>query len=788
MNKLTIGDRRINLINTDLPIEAGRMVESMVANGGDVAFDIETTGLSPRASKIAMLQFKQRGKVPFILDVRGAGREERAWLGSKLRPLFVGVRLLGMNLKFDLEFMLVQYGIALDGVHLYDVMLAEQVIRGMGTSSARAAGISFDMAGIAGRYGLPVSKQERNWFIDLDTRIEGQHTEIVDWEVEDGAEDETPVFGEVGGYHPWDMPFPDEQLLYGVQDVAILFDIYDHQQPLLKQYALEPTADLEMLVEPPTASMEAGGVLIRPDGWMKVINRAQREASRIEAILHYGDLADGAGIDDVRRCIADDNCFEGLDYHIIAARQEKYEDLLIPYEEWRIAREAFIESRRAEWDSVGNQFFPATEGHSPVKGWGEYKKLALAWYDERHEKPKKPTLDKTLPNIAAPAQIAAALKHIGLQVSGASKEELDRHAGEHRVIDLLLEFRDSNSIVVKFGQALLDKRDPISGRWHPSYEQIGADSGRMSSHGGKEEGNSGFNFQQIPSRGKYRDLRHHIIARPGHRLVLADFSNIELRILAELTQKHMGYSALLDAFKSGMDIHEATARMMFGLGKDVDVRSDAVINGKNVHISWRNIAKTINYGLSYGMGVQRLALTLKVDLPTAQELMKLYRETYNNETKFLRDLKSVVDNAIKTGKRRVKSRTLLGRIRWFAVPVKPTLLGKDKDSVHAFEEAMQDFNKEVSGVKLALANTPIQGTSADITKLAVAIWHERYGSDPHMHLLGVVHDELIVEAEICFVPAAEEKLAKVMDEAQRTFLKRVALPVPEVMHSKYWLH
>ncbi len=226
----------------DVPEEVSRLR----GYGLDLAYDIETTDTDPITSRMVALQFKPKGKKATIIDVRKWSRDELRLLGSVLEPLFDGtVTLVGHNLKFDLSFALAQLGL---GAHkAYDTMLAEQVIFGLGMSSAAEKKIHFGMADLAERYGIEVEKESRSWFIGLDTRIEEDKNVIVGTRrvplvAKDTAghilsnADGIPI---VAGWENepiylsrrlWDEPFPAQQIRYMRQDVSVVHRIKKKQQ------------------------------------------------------------------------------------------------------------------------------------------------------------------------------------------------------------------------------------------------------------------------------------------------------------------------------------------------------------------------------------------------------------------------------------------------------------------------------------------------------------------------------------------------------------------------------
>lgn len=738
-----------NVIWLESRDDVGRMVSRMLRTGQGVGFDVETTDTDPLSSKLVLMQFKQEGKKAHLLDTRHLSDEELRGIGEELQKLFVAVEVVGHNISFDLAFLWVKLGVVATTV--YDTMIAEQVIRGLGISDGRKLGIGFGLKDVAKRYGLgEVDKTDQKWFIGLDQRPE------------------------------WFEPFPAHVVEYGARDVAVLHTIQKQQIEKLVSLKLSETASLEMRVLPAKVGMETVGVHIDTEGWMQVISQV--------------------GFD---MLVLSDSLHERLDLAILTTRANKYEDKIRPWLEWRARRDTFAASLDKDWADQ-NPAWVYTEKHTTVGGPGdaedvvervkfknktEFKKHYLDAWKQRNPAPKKPTADKKPPNLGSPAQLKDALTYLGfLDVDGkplrsVSSGTLEPFADADPLIHDILEWRRAEKLITSFGSKLISKVGP-DGRLRASYHSIGASTGRMSSYKP--------NFQQIPGSGIGKDLRQHVTAQAGHVLVISDFSNIELRILAELSRD----KNLLKFFAEGKDLHAMTAVLMFGLevpdGVDMKefTEADAVINGLRIKgVSYRKIAKTINFGLVYGMGPTKLARTLKVSLETAKALMARYFGIFPGVKEWLAQQHAKVDGAVG----RMSSKTVLGRKRFYTVPEKPTMRGGE--SASDYQERLNEYRKTVAGIKRKMGNSPIQGTSADITKLALALWHERVGYDRNMRLVAVVHDELIVEARdeyesagTTYAQMAQTVLAEVMDEAAHTFLHRVALPKPVVVISEHWEH
>ena len=283
----------------------------------------------------------------------------------------------------------------------------------------------------------------------------------------------------------------------------------------------------------------------------------------------------------------------------------------------------------------------------------------------------------------------------GLSTDQATLEEL---AAEHPFPSKLLEYRGLTKLKSTYLDALPLEVDPADGRVHTTFHQTGAATGRLSS--------SDPNLQNIPMRTPQgRAIRRAFIARPGGVLIGADYSQIELRVMAHLS----GDPQLIEAFASGEDVHANTARRVFGVTGELDP-------------GLRARAKVVNFGVMYGMGARSLSQQMGITLPEAQEFIAHYFRVYARVREFL-------DGTIEEARRRGYVETVLGRRRWL-----PGI-----NSPHGGERSLSE--------RVAI-NTPIQGSAADLMKLAMIRVHAALQrAHPSAHLLLQVHDELVVEAD-----------------------------------------
>lgn len=312
---------------------------------------------------------------------------------------------------------------------------------------------------------------------------------------------------------------------------------------------------------------------------------------------------------------------------------------------------------------------------------------------------------------------------LGLNAPSTGEEVLSKL--NHPIAKMLLEYRGYQKMISAFGENLLSKIHKITGRIHPDFIQIGADSGRFAC--------SNPNLQQIPRESTFRSC---FMASSGNKLVTADYSQIELRVMGEYSQD----PELMKAYLSGQDLHTMTASLMYGIPVD-KVR-------KTVE---RQAAKTINFGLMYGRGANSLADQLGVSVDEARNLMEKYFTTFKKVKKWL---DTVAKETVKKG----YSVTLVGRKRWFRVP----------------DPSDPMFDRLISHIERQGKNTPIQGSSADMTKFALIYIYDRIKKDGlKAHLILTVHDEVVIEVLEADAEKARAAVEEEMKRAGRQILKTV---------------
>ncbi len=276
---------------------------------------------------------------------------------------------------------------------------------------------------------------------------------------------------------------------------------------------------------------------------------------------------------------------------------------------------------------------------------------------------------------------------------------LERLRETHEIPGLILEYRQLAKLKSGYLDALPKLVNPRTGRLHTSFNQTVAATGRLSS--------SSPNLQNVPIRTEIgREIRKAFVADPGRVLLSADYSQIELRIMAHLS----GDANLIAAFEGGKDVHRSTAALIFG-GVEEEVTSDQ-----------RDWAKTVNFGIMYGMSAYGLARQLSIGTDEAFDFIERYFETYPGAREFT---KKAIEDAASSG----HATTMLGRTR--------PITGLDSD------------NARVRGLAERVAvNTPIQGSAADLIKVAMIGIDRRIATDGlPCDMVLQVHDELVFEVD-----------------------------------------
>ena len=305
-----------------------------------------------------------------------------------------------------------------------------------------------------------------------------------------------------------------------------------------------------------------------------------------------------------------------------------------------------------------------------------------------------------------------------------SEDVLESLRADHKIVDLILKYRGLKKLLGTYIDALPQLVNPATGKIHTSYNQTVTATGRLSS--------SNPNLQNIPIRDEDgKEVRKAFIPEPGCKFFSADYSQIELRIMAHLSQDQN----MIEDFKLGHDIHAATAAKVFHKKLDEVTKSE------------RSKAKTANFGIIYGISAFGLAQRMGVSRTEAKELIENYFKTYNG-------IKNYMDRSIEEARAKGYIETILKRKRYLP----------DINSHNATVRGFAERNA---------INAPIQGSAADIIKIAmIAIYHRFKQENIKSTMILQVHDELNFNV----VPGEEEKVQNiVIDEMQKAWPMSVPL-------------
>jgi DNA polymerase-1 len=319
-------------------------------------------------------------------------------------------------------------------------------------------------------------------------------------------------------------------------------------------------------------------------------------------------------------------------------------------------------------------------------------------------------------------KLPASVKTGKGRVFSTAAEVLEELAAEYPIAAKVLEFRQIAKLKGTYADALPALIDPATGRLHTTFNQTGAATGRLSS--------SNPNLQNIPARSELgREIRAAFVPEPGWKLLVADYSQIELRLLAHMS----GDQVLVEAFRHGEDIHTRTAAEVFGVGPLM------------VTPEHRRAAKAVNFGIIYGQTPFGLAKSLGIDRREAERYIRAYFERYSGVRRF-------IDQTIAEVRRTGVSVNLYGRRR----PIPD----------------MNSRNPNARGFAERTAiNTPLQGTAADMLKAAM-IRIDRKLAGLRARLLLQVHDELVLEA-----PPEELEQVRALVKAEMEGVRQLEVPL-----------
>ncbi len=327
-------------------------------------------------------------------------------------------------------------------------------------------------------------------------------------------------------------------------------------------------------------------------------------------------------------------------------------------------------------------------------------------------------------NLDSQQQVTEALSRLGVPLPDSTRNwKLQPLAVQYPVVAKLLEYRTMQKALTSYGQNMIEFISPKTGRLHADFRQIGAPTGRFAC--------TNPNIQQVPHAVEYRRC---FMGHPDNRsLIIADYSQIELRILAEFS----GDEAFINAFKSGADLHSVTAAQVFGVAAG------------QVSKEQRDFAKRLNFGVVYGIGAQRFSIMTGMGLADAENVLRRYFATYRRLDTYLRES---ANRAVEEK----EARTLSGRL------VRFNFDPSDRQQI-----SMTQRNGK---------NAPIQGTSADILKRALRLLNDEL-QQTSAKIVNIIHDEIVVEVDQDEAKDVAAKVERAMCAAGEEYLHTVPVKV-----------
>lgn len=353
---------------------------------------------------------------------------------------------------------------------------------------------------------------------------------------------------------------------------------------------------------------------------------------------------------------------------------------------------------------------------------------------------------RTSINLNSPKQVKDTFeKAFGIKLKSTDEREIGLL--NHDAARELLKYRGYQKTLTSYGQAsFIDKIHPFTGRFHADFQQVGTGTGRFSC---REP-----NMQQIP------EAFHECIQAEGYLLCTADYSQIELRILAQLSDD----PNLIKAFNSGDDLHKATASLMFG------------VTVEKVTKEQRFMAKTINFGISYGMQLKKLRDTLNKELVATKGKLLTYSQVQDLMNRHDRTYRVAKEWLAQAGNRAYiqgYSETMSGRKRFYTRP--------DQQNLDT-----REFEAQVAAIKRQGANSPIQGTNADITKMAmIRVYDEIQDAGYRANIILQVHDEIVILAQKNQAEEVKVLLEETMIDIAAQVITKVPIKV-DARVSNFW--
>jgi len=362
-------------------------------------------------------------------------------------------------------------------------------------------------------------------------------------------------------------------------------------------------------------------------------------------------------------------------------------------------------------------------------------------------------------NWSSSKQKLALLKMLGISVASTDSSELRLLQNKHPIIPKLLQYSEWGKLNSSFGKSFLEYINPVTQRVHTSIWQILA-AGRISTENP--------NINNIPRKGELgKVIRSCFIAAPGYKIVGGDFSNIELRLIAQFSKDPLW----LEVFNKEEDLHSKLCAMTFNI-PITDVRKPLPFNPS---ITYRDAQKTIDFALVYGASKHKIATILNIPVDDADRFINTFFSLVPRVKQFL-------DYIGELGKLRgfIRTSQPYGRIRWFS----------DWKEEYARYKTSKSLTRQdhinLSSIERESKNTPVQGSSADILKRAI-ILADRYIEEHNIpaHLIMSVYDELQYEVREDYAQLWADRLQEIMISAAKEVITSIPVKV-DIKISNYW--
>lgn len=358
---------------------------------------------------------------------------------------------------------------------------------------------------------------------------------------------------------------------------------------------------------------------------------------------------------------------------------------------------------------------------------------------------------------SSPTQIVKVLKTLGLPLESSSEKEIAKYQDDYPIVKKFIDYKKDAKLVSTYGEDFLRFINPYSKRIHGDFWQI-LDTARVSCGGSKTNNKTAVNLQNLPAKNEYLNC---FIARKGWKIVGIDYSGQEGRIAAYGSKDDIW----MGTFLSGKDLHSEIAKMMFGITDELVRTKPDFLRGK----SYRDVAKTINFGCLFGMSKFKLSKSLQIEIDEAEKLLIKYFQA-------TKQLKSYLDACAAYGLKNgyIRSYKPFSGIRYFP-QWKPNLDKKD------------DF-KIIGEITRASYNTPVQMSGALMTKLALTKVREYINNNSlkdKVKLVHVVHDAIYTEVIEEFAEEWSNIQASLMQEAGRAFTDKIVFET-DISIENYW--